>query len=605
MIARQDLAGQLSDAAGAAFAKLGLDPALGAMRRSDRPDLADFQCNGAMAAAKAAKKNPREIAQGVIDSLLGHPLIAAAEIAGPGFINIKLTPAGLAERAEAIAADPRAGAISVGRSRRVVMDFGGWNVAKEMHIGHLRSTIIGDSLQRLFRFMGDTVTSDVHLGDWGLQMGLLIVALAHEKPELPYFAEGARGPFPNASPVTMEDLGEIYPAWSAKIKEKKELPDRTEIPNPAYEPMVHEAARRATADLQAGRPGYRALWRHFCDATRVGLERECASLGVRFDLWKGESDAEPFVPELVEDLKARKIAEFDAGAWIVRVARETDKKDMPPIILVNRDGAIGYHTSDLGTIIDRKRSIDPELSLYIVDQRQALHFEQVFRASERAGYMPESALEHLGFGTVNGPDGKPYKTRDGGVLKLHALIAQADEAAAQRMKEAGIGEDASPAEQIDIAHKVAMAAIKFSDLSNARTTNYIFDLDRFISFEGKTGPYLLYAVVRMKSLQRRAAEEQLAPGPVRIELDAERGLVLALDGFGDAMRGAYDKRMPHILCEHAYALAQAFSGFWATAPIFSETDGAKRASRFALAMATMRQLERVLGLIGIATPERM
>jgi arginyl-tRNA synthetase len=455
--------------------------------------------------------------------------------------------------------------------------------------------------------MGDQVTSDVHLGDWGLQMGLLIVALAHERPELPYFAEGAAGPFPKDSPVTMEDLGDIYPAWSAKIKEKRELPDGTKVPNPAYELAVHDAARKATAELQAGRPGYRALWRHFCDATRVGLERECASLGVQFNLWKGESDAEPYVPELVEDLKSRGIAELDQGAWIVRVARESDKKEMPPIILVNRDGAIGYHGSDLGTIIDRKRTIDPELSLYIVDQRQALHFEQVFRASDRAGYIPENALEHLGFGTVNGPDGKPFKTRDGGVLKLYELINQADETALSRMKESeqGLGADLSEAERKEVAHKVAVSAIKFSDLSNVRTTNYIFDLDRFISFEGKTGPYLLYAAVRMKSLKRKADEAQVRPGPIVVELDAERALVLALDGFAEALRGAYDKRMPHILCDHAFSLAQAYAGFWTAAAVLAEPDRAKQASRLALSMATLKQLELVLGLIGIETPERM
>jgi arginyl-tRNA synthetase len=311
------------------------------------------------------------------------------------------------------------------------------------------------------------------------------------------------------------------------------------------------------------------------------------------------------VPELVEDLKKRKIAEFDDGAWIVRVARETDKKEMPPIILVNRDGAIGYHTSDLGTIVDRKRSINPELSLYIVDQRQALHFEQVFRASDMAGYIPESTMEHLGFGTVNGPDGKPYKTRDGGILKLHSLIAQADATALARMKEAELGADVSEQERADIAHKVAVAAIKFSDLANTRTTNYIFDLDRFISFEGKTGPYLLYQAVRVKSLARRALGEGVKPGPISIELDAERALVLALDAFSDALRNAYDKRVPHILCDHAYTLAQAFSGFYQAAPILTETDPQKRASRFALALGTLKQLELVLGLIGIDTPERM
>jgi arginyl-tRNA synthetase len=590
MGAIHDLAGQLSAAAGAAFEKLGLDAGFGAMRRSDRPDLADFQCNGAMAAAKATKKNPREIAGAVVDALKHNPLIASCEIAGPGFINVRLSTGGLSARAEAIATDARSGASRVEKPRRVVMDFGGWNVAKEMHIGHLRSTVIGDSLQRTFRFLGDKVTSDVHLGDWGLQMGQLINELKLEQPQLPYFDPSFTGPYPQESPVTMDDLGRLYPQASAKSKSDEARRDED---------------RKATQELQAGRPGYRALWRHFCSVTRVGLERECASLGVTFDLWKGESDAEPYIPEIVDDLKSRKIAEFDAGAWIVRVARESDKKEMPPIILVNRDGAVGYHGSDLGTIVDRKRSIDPELSLYIVDQRQALHFEQVFRASDLAGYIPEATLEHLGFGTVNGPDGKPFKTRDGGILKLHSLITQADEAALARMKEAGLGSDVSEAEQKDIAHKVAVAAIKFSDLSNVRTTNYIFDLDRFISFEGKTGPYLLYAAVRIKSLKRRAEAEGVKPGPIVAELDAERALVLALDGFGEALRGAYDKRLPHILCDHAYTLGQAFSGFYAAAPVLAESDPVKRASRFALAMATLKQLELALGLIGIETPERM
>ncbi|HEX5959033.1 MAG TPA: arginine--tRNA ligase, partial [Hyphomicrobiaceae bacterium] len=436
----KDLAGKLSEAAGAAFAKLGLDPGFGAMRRSDRPDLADFQCNGAMAAAKAAKRNPREIATAVADALKALPLVASAEVAGPGFINVRLSAAGLAERAGEIASDDRAGAGRVAKPRRVVMDFGGWNVAKEMHIGHLRSTVIGDSLQRLFRFMGDFVTSDVHLGDWGLQMGQLINEVRIEQPDLPYFDAAFTGPYPDESPVTMDDLGRLYPQASAKSKADE---------------ARREEDRKTTAELQAGRPGYRALWRHFCNATRVGLERECASLGVTFDLWKGESDAEPLIPEIVADLKARGIAEPDDGALIVRVARESDKKEVPPIILVKRDGEVGYHATDLGTILDRKRTIDPELSLYVVDQRQALHFEQVFRASGLAGYLPESSLEHLGFGTVNGKDGKPYKTREGGILKLHELITQADSTALKRMQEAELGADVDEAERKEIAHKVA------------------------------------------------------------------------------------------------------------------------------------------------------
>jgi arginyl-tRNA synthetase len=295
---------------------------------------------------------------------------------------------------------------------------------------------------------------------------------------------------------------------------------------------------------------------------------------VTFDLWKGESDAEPYIPQLVDDMKSRSIAEFDDGAWIVRVARDTDRKEIPPVMLLNRDGAIGYHGSDLGTIMDRKRTIDPQLSLYVVDQRQALHFEQVFRAAGRAGYMPEDSLEHIGFGTMNGKDGKPFKTREGGVLKLHDLIGQAKAAAAERLAEAGLGEGMSADERITIADRVAIAAIKFADLSNVRTTNYVFDLERFISFEGKTGPYLLYAAVRMKSLARRASAEGVMPGPIAIELDAERALVLALDGFDEAVRAAWVRRTPHIVCDHAYVLAQAFSGFYAAAPIMAERDGA-------------------------------
>jgi arginyl-tRNA synthetase len=580
----------LSDLVADAFRAEGLDPAHGHVTTSDRPDLAQFQCNGALAAAKAAKANPRAIAEKIMARLQTDARFSKLEIAGPGFINLSLTDAAIAAHTRALRNDPRCGVPETETPKTIIIDYGGPNIAKTMHVGHLRSLIIGDALKRLHRFVGDKVIGDVHFGDWGLQMGQLINEVKLEQPNLPYFDASFTGPYPEQSPVSMDDLGRLYPVASSKSKTDEARRDED---------------RKATQELQSGRPGYRALWQHFCNVTRVGLERECISLGVRFDLWKGESHAEPFVPALVEDLKARGIAELDAGAWIIRVARETDKKEMPPIILVNRDGAIGYHGSDLGTIVDRKQGVDPQLSLYVVDQRQALHFEQVFRASDRAGLMPESTLEHVGFGTVNGPDGKPYKTRDGGTLKLQAFINQADEVAMARMKEAELGADVSEAEQQDIAHKVAVAAVKFSDLSNVRTTNYIFDLDRFISFEGKTGPYLLYAAVRIKSLARRADAEGVKAGPITIELDAERALVLALDGFNEALRGAYDKRMPHILCDHTYTLAQAFSAFYAAAPILVESDAAKKASRFSLAMATLKQLELALGLIGIETPERM
>ena len=586
-----DIASELSTAVGKAFEQFGLDPKLGQVRRADRPDLADFQCNGAMAAAKAVKRNPRELAGEIAPLIEAIDGVDEVSIAGPGFLNIKMTGDALAKQAIAVMADAKAGGGSVDTPRRVMMDFGGWNVAEPMHIGHLRSTIIGDSLQRLFRFLGDEVTSDVHLGDWGLQMGLLITEVQFEQPELPYFDESFTGPYPTESPVSMADLERLYPQASAKSKEDE---------------ARREAARTATAQLQAGRPGYMALWKHFCAVTQVGLERECGDLGVRFDLWKGESDAEKLIPEMVEDLKGRDIAILDDGAWIIPVVREDDKKEMPPFMLVNSQGASGYHATDLGTILDRKRENDPELTLYIVDQRQALHFEQVFRAADKAGYMPEDTLEHIGFGTMNGKDGKPFKTREGGVLKLHDFIQQAKDKARERLEEAGIGEDWSDEERADIIDKVALAAIKFADLSNVRTKNYVFDIDQFMRFEGKTGPYLLYAVVRVKSLMRRAAEQGVEPGTIKIEAAEERALALQLDAFESALKLAYDNRTPHGICEHAHALATAFSAFWSNCPILKDgVEPEQRASRLALAQATLKQLEVALNLIGIDTPERM
>ena len=586
-----DLASALSVVAGQAFEKNGLDAKLGQVRRADRPDLADFQCNGAMAAAKAAKRNPREIAGQIAPLLEAHGAIESVDIAGPGFLNIKLTGDALGQRATTVLSDTKAGGGQVDAPRRVMFDFGGWNVAKPMHIGHLRSTIIGDSLQRLFRFLGDDVTTDVHLGDWGLQMGLLITEVQFEQPDLPYFDKGFEGPYPDTSPVTMEDLERLYPQASAKSKEDE---------------ARREAARQATAELQDGRPGYIALWKHFCDVTQVGLERECKDLGVEFDLWKGESDAEPLIPDMVTELKEKGVAELDDGAWIIKVERDDDKKDMPPFMLVNSQGASGYHATDLGTILDRIQSNDPQKILYVVDQRQALHFEQVFRASGRAGYLSEDALEHIGFGTMNGKDGKPFKTREGGVLKLHDFIQQAKDKARERLDEAGIGEDWSGDERADIIQKVAIAAIKFADLSNVRTKNYVFDIDQFMKFEGKTGPYLLYAAVRVKSLLRRAKEQGVEAGDIVVETLEERALVLQLDAFESALKLAYENRTPHGVCEHVYALATAFSTFWTNCPILKDgVPDAQRASRLALAAATLKQLETGLSLIGIEAPERM
>lgn len=584
-----DLKTALGEAVSAAFVAEGLDATFGRVAPSDRPDLADFQCNGALAAAKAARANPREVAGRVVERLKGDPRLSAVEIAGPGFINLKVADAALAGRADAVAADPRAGAETLATPRRVVIDYGGPNVAKPMHVGHLRSAIIGESLKRLFRWRGDEVWGDAHFGDWGFQMGLLIVALADQGGAEPFMAEGS-GPFPAESPVTLDDLERLYPAAASRAKEDTAFRDR---------------ARRATAELQAGRPGYRALWAHFHAVSMAALKRDYAALNVWFDLWKGEADADPLIPGMVEDLRARGLAVPDQGAVVVHVARETDKRELPPLLVLSSEGSAMYGTTDLATILDRRDAQNPDLALYVVDARQSDHFEQVFRAAILAGYAAEGGLEHLGFGTMNGADGKPFKTRAGGVLKLADLIETTREKARERLREAGLGAELAPEAFEDTAHKVAVAALKFADLSNHRTTSYVFDLDRFTSFEGKTGPYLLYQAVRIKSLLRKAAAEGAAAGPVIVAEPAERDLVLVLDAFEAALGDAYDKRSPNFVAEHAYRLAQSFSKFYAACPVLAAPDPALRASRLRLAGAVLRQLELALDLLGIETPDRM
>ena len=611
-----DLKRSLSEAAAAAFQAAGLSPDFGRVTASDRPDLADFQCNGALAAAKSAKRNPREIAVQVVDILKTDPRLASVEIAGVGFINMRVSTGALSTRANEIAADPRAGAEPLANPRRVLVDYAGPNVAKPMHVGHLRASIIGESVKRLYRFRGDEVVGDAHFGDWGFQMGLLISAIMEEdafiRALLERLVEAPRdfskadeakvmGEF--AQRVTLDDLDRLYPVASARQKVDAEFKERS---------------RKATAELQNGRFGYRLLWRHFVNISRVALEREFHALGVDFDLWKGESDVQDLIAPMVSQLEAKGLLVNDQGARIVRVARpgETKKKKLPdgsvvevespdPLLVVSSEGSAMYGTTDLATILDRRKSFDPHLILYAVDQRQADHFEQVFRAAYLAGYAEPGGLEHIGFGTMNGSDGKPFKTRAGDVLKLHDLIQMAREKARERLREAGLGAELSEAAFEDTAHKVGIAALKFADLQNFRGTSYVFDLDRFTSFEGKTGPYLLYQSVRIKSILRKAAEQKVVSGPIVVGEPAERDLTLLLDAFEGALSEAYDKKAPNFIAEHAYKLAQTFSKFYAACPILGADDEATRASRLALAETTLKQLELALDLLGIEAPERM
>lgn len=582
-----DLKGRLGEAVADAFAAEGLPRDLGRVGPSDRPDLADFQCNGALAAAKQARANPREIAGRVAARLAGHPGIASVEIAGPGFVNLRVGDGALAARATEVAADAAAGLPPVETPRRVLVDYAGPNVAKPMHVGHLRSSIIGESLKRLFRARGDEVVGDAHFGDWGFQMGLLITAVTDERPEIA--ARAAAGDSLEGA-VTLEDLERLYPLAAARAKSEPDYRDR---------------ARRATAELQSGHAGHRALWREFVRVSRTALEREFHALSVDFDLWRGESDADPLIPAMVDELAAKGLLEDDAGARVVRVAREGDKRELPPLLVVSSEGSAMYGTTDLATVVDRRNSFHPDLVLYVVDQRQADHFAQVFRAAALAGYAPEGSLEHIGFGTMNGPDGKPFKTREGGVLKLHDLIIMATDKARERLREADLGAELPPEKFERTAHLVAVAALKFADLQNFRGTSYVFDLDRFTSFEGKTGPYLLYQAVRIKSLLRKAEGEGAAAGPIVVSEAAERDLALTLDAYAQAAVEAYDRRAPNAVAEHAFRLAQSFSKFYGACPVLAADTSERRGSRLALAGATLKQLEAALELLGIETPERM
>ena len=587
------LASKLSNIVGEAFASLGLPSELGVVRVSDRPDLCQFQCNGAMAAAKVAKKNPREIAQNVLDALQNHVALAKIEIAGPGFINLDVTDEFLAAHLNDARGSDRLGVPKTGAGQTVILDYGGMNVAKAMHVGHLRSLAIGDCLKRLMRFAGYTALGDIHLGDWGLQMGQIISEFQIRYPDWPYFDENFTGDYPAEAPFEYAELEEIYPLASQNCKADA---DRLEI------------ARKATADLQAGRAGYVALWRHFIALSIADIKGNIAPLGIDFEVWKGESDVNDLIPEITEDLTDKGVVEPSNGAQVIMVEREDDNKELPPLMFLKSDGAATYGTTDLATIYDRVKSY-PDLThmVYETDIRQKLHFEQVFRAAERSGYVDGVQLKHIGHGTINGPDGKPFKTREGKAMTFRDMVEACTEKARARLGEANLLDEIGDQEREDIAVKVTCAALKFSELSNQAHVDYIFDLDRMTSFEGRTGPYVLYQAVRIQSLLAKAGDKGVAPhaGTAFALQEGDRTLALLIAELPDHIENALKNHTPHVLCDYAYKLAQEFSGFYANCHILSEEDDDLRSSRLALCALTHSQLTAVLDILGIEVPARM
>ena len=584
----EKLIDRLSAVVAEAFSAAGYDPACGRVTVSNRPDLCEFQCNGAMPAAKQHHKAPLVIAQDVVDRLQDGSVFASAEAVKPGFINLRVQPAYLAAHLEQMRQSERLGVTGERKPRGVVLDYGGPNVAKPLHIGHLRSAIIGESIKRIYRYFGDNVVGDIHLGDWGLQIGLIIAELERRKPDLPYFDESFTGPYPEEAPFTISELEEIYPTASARSKE-----------NEAFAARAHEI----TFAVQQRRPGYYALWRHIMQVSVADLRKNYDNLNVSFDVWKGESDAQPYIPPMLEKLKAEGVLVESEGALVVPVAEEGDRKELPPCILVKSDGATLYATTDLATIVQRMEDYHPDKLLYLTDKRQSLHFEQVFRTA-RKGHLvpPETELQHIGFGTMNGKDGKPFKTRAGGVMRLETLIADVTDYVTSKIKE---NQTVSDDELPQTAKCIAMAALKYGDLSNMPTKDYVFDLDRFSSFEGNTGPYILYTIVRIKSILAKYGKP-VSPAQLLSACSAEqKQLMLVLSRMADALWSAYRDSAPNTICAYIYELATAANKFYHDVKILTEPDPARQASYAALIDLTRGVLETCIDLLGFSAPERM
>ena len=582
----------ITDEVTKAFTECGYDAKYAKVTLSNRPDLCEYQCNGAMAAAKEYKKAPFMIADEVVEKLAANPMFAMAESVKPGFLNLKIDEAYLADYVAKMQEDDgRFGCEKTEAPKTIMIDYGGPNVAKPLHVGHLRSAIIGESIKRIGRFVGHKVIGDVHLGDWGLQMGLIITELKHRKPELVYFDDTYEGEYPKEAPFTISELEEIYPCASGKSKEDEEY---------------RNEALEATHQLQQGKPGYMALWNHIMQVSVTDLKRNYANLNVSFDLWKKESDAQPYIPDMVQKMKDQGFAYEDQGALVVDVKEESDTKEIPPCMLLKSDGASLYTTTDLATIVERVKLFDPDEILYVVDKRQELHFIQVFRCARKTGLVkPETKLSFLGFGTMNGKDGKPFKTREGGVMRLENLIADIDEEMFHKIVENRSVKDQDAKETAEI---VGLSAIKYGDLSNQATKDYVFDIDRFISFEGNTGPYILYTIVRIKSILGKYEAQN--PG-IKAETilpavsDAEKTLMLELSKYNDVMENAFAETAPHKICQYIFDLSNAFNSFYHDTRILAEEDKARQAGWIALITLVKRVLEACIQVLGFEAPSRM
>lgn len=581
----------LQEELSAAFEKAGYDKKYAKVGVSNRPDLCQYQCNGALAAAKEYHKAPIQMANEVVELLNGSDSFKEVVAQAPGFINMTVSDKFLADYINEMAVSETLGLEKAEKPETIVIDYGGANVAKPLHVGHLRSAVIGESIKRTARYLGHKVVGDVHLGDWGLQIGLIITELKHRKPELVYFDENFDGEYPAEPPFTMSDLEEIYPYASGYSKE-----------HPEYK----EEAQTATAELQSGRKGYLALWQHIINVSVADLKKIYTKLNVEFDLWKKESDAQPYIPQMVQDMKDGGYAHIDQGALVVDVKEDTDTKEIPPCMILKSNGATLYNTTDLATIVERRKLFDPDEIIYVVDKRQSLYFEQVFRCARKTKIIGEDVkLEFLGFGTMNGKDGKPFKTRDGGVLRLEKLLEDVNEQVLDKMKDRDMDKDMID----DAAAKISLAAIKYGDLSNQASKDYIFDVERFTSFEGNTGPYILYTIVRTKSLLAKVKAQNITfdenstiePADSKSETD----VMLALTKWSETVNAAFEEHAPHKICQFVYELSDTFNKFYHENKIVTNENEKQRESYIKLSALVGKVLETAIDLLGLEAPERM
>lgn len=582
---------RITDEVKTAFIACGYDEKYAKVTLSNRPDLCEYQCNGAMAAVREYKKAPLIIAEEVAAKLKENPVFSMAEAVKPGFLNLKLCDAFVAELMNDMDADARLGCEEAKEPKTIIIDYGGPNVAKPLHVGHLRSAVIGESIKRIGKFMGHHIIGDVHLGDWGLQMGLIITELKLRRPELVYFDENYSGEYPAEPPFTISELEEIYPTASKKSKE---------------DASYKEAAMQATYELQHGRKGYQALLSHILNVSVTDLKRNYENLNVSFELWKGESDAQPYIPDMVKKMKEDGFAYISDGALVVDVKEESDTKEVPPCMILKSDGASLYNTTDLATIVWRMKDYDPDMLIYVVDKRQELYFTQVFRCARKTGLVkPETELKFLGFGTMNGKDGKPFKTREGGVMRLEVLLSEINEEMYNKIRD---NQNMTDEEARKTAKIVALSAVKYGDLSNQASKDYIFDIERFTSFEGNTGPYILYTIVRIKSILNKYKDAGKSADGAKIlppHSEDEKALMLEISRFNAMMENAFEETAPHKVCAYIYDVANAFNHFYHNTKIMAEEDVTLQASYIRLLELTKRVLETCIDVLGFSAPDKM